>query len=168
MAGRTGLAEDIRAGLEMKQAKLTAVKIENKLDVMLYKKPVRQHVKEFSCIIAIVLLLIAAYFSFKGASLATTLSLFTAALVLLGVGYVFPKVLRPVWDSWMLMAHHLGIIVTGLILSMTWLLLVIPTSAVIKLLNIKAMDTSFGTKKGTYWEDRDLKSNDFKLLERQY
>jgi len=168
MGRRTGLAEDIRTGLTMNKAELTPVTGENKLDRMLFKKPVRQHIKEFACIIAIVLLLIGGYLALKGATLATTLSLVSAALVLLFFGYIFPKVLHPVWDSWMLMAHYLGIAVTALILSLTWVLLVIPTAMVLRVIRIKVMDMSFRSKAKTYWEDRKPESNDFKLLERQF
>jgi hypothetical protein len=68
----------------------------------------------------------------------------------------------------MKIAEGIGMVMTMVILSIGWLCLVLPTSAALKLLRIKVMDTNFRSPVASYWETRDPKMDDFKLLERQF
>lgn len=138
------------------------------LDEVWMRKPIRQHVKEFACVISIVMLLIAGFLTWKGYSFATGLAVTFTALILVFLGYKVPSVLHPVWKSWMTLAVVLGAIVTTIILSIGWAILVIPFALVMRAVGKHVMNTAFRTAAPSYWEIRDTKLDDFKLLERQY
>jgi hypothetical protein len=44
----------------------------------------------------------------------------------------------------------------------------VPTSIALRLFRIKVMDTTFRSPVPSYWETRNPKMDDFKLLERQF
>lgn len=171
MAGQGGLAEQIRAGLEP-ESRVSVVKAKPEpihyLDELWVRKPIRRHVAEFSVVIAIVMLLIAFVMAYKDRSLATVAALFTTSLILVALGYRAPALLHPVWKSWMALATGLGIVMTTLILSIGWTLMVVPVALIMKAVSKRVMDLSFDRSVESYWEGRDAKLDDFKLLERQY
>ncbi|MBN8550477.1 MAG: hypothetical protein J0M12_14275 [Deltaproteobacteria bacterium] len=170
MAGQGGLAEKVRAGLEPEVIAPTPssrTKV-HYLDEVWVRKPIRRHVSEFSCVISLVLLIIAGVGLYKGHSLVTPVALTTTALVLLALGYRAPGVLHPVWKSWMSLATGIGLVMTTLILSLGWTILVIPFALVMRFVGKRVMDLSYATGTASYWETRDSKLDDFKLLERQF
>jgi hypothetical protein len=65
-------------------------------------------------------------------------------------------------------AHRLGLLVTTIILTLVWILVAIPTGIVLRLVGKKVMDVTYRTAEQSYWITRSEKSNDFKLLERQF
>ncbi len=170
MAGQGGLAEQIRVGLEPS----VLAPYSNKkpqvhyLDEIWLRKPIRQHVWEFSCVIALVMLFIAGVMAWKHSAIATAGGTTFTALILLLLGWKVPSLLHPVWKSWMTIATAIGAVMTTLILSLGWAILVIPFALVMKAVGKRVMDLSYDTACPTYWEDRDGKFDDFKLLERQY
>ena len=168
MAGQGGLAEDLRAGLSApKPAVVRAIELDP-LDKLLFRKPVRQHVREFGAVVGILLALLAGYIAWQEGSLATVGGLVSAAVAVYGAGVRAPHLLHRVWRGWMKMAEGIGVVMTMVILAIGWLCLMLPTSAVLKLLRIKVMDTNFRSPVTSYWETRDPKMDDFKLLERQF
>jgi len=166
------LARDLRAGLEQEQEVKTNSRKKREavhpLDERWFGKAIRVHVREFSCVLAIVMLAIAGWLLWRGATVATPLGLWFAASVLVVLGYRAPALLKPVWESWMKLAHYLGIVVTFLILTFTWFLVTLPIAMILKLIGKKVMDTSFGAPVESYWEEREESESDFKLLSRQY
>lgn len=171
MAGERGLAEQIRTRLEDED---TPVPLEDSspqltvLDEKWHRKTIRQHVREFSCVMAIVMLLVAGIVGWNSPSMATPFGLFIAALVTLAAGYLKPLMLHPVWRGWMKLAMALGVFMTLLILSLAWVGMMIPVALLLRVLRIKVMDMSWRQERESYWETRDKKYADFKLLERQF
>lgn len=171
MARQGRVAEEIRTRLELQVIegnKGKAVEEKDFLDERWMGKPLRLHVKEFACVFAIIMCAIASYFALKHHDLSAALSILAAALVLVALGYKAPKVLHPFWKAWMTFAMFLGSVVTFVILSVGWVLVVSPFAIGSKLAGKRGMDLSFDPKALTYWEPRDKKLDDFKLLERQY
>ena len=77
MAGEGRLAEQIRTRLELVQPKREFTVVNGKgasdveispLDVMLFRKPIRQHVKEFGCVFGLIMLIGAWYLVHKRAA----------------------------------------------------------------------------------------------------
>lgn len=172
MAGQRGLATKIRTGLEPDVTVASTPKTKTApthyLDEIWIRKPIRRHVSEFSCVIAIVLLVIGISTALKGGSLANVAALVTTALFILLLGYKVPTLLHPVWKSWMTLATGLGLVMTTLILSIGWAIVMIPTALLMRVLGKRIMDLSYASSAPTYWETRDPKFDDFKLLERQF
>jgi hypothetical protein len=65
-------------------------------------------------------------------------------------------------------AEAIGLVMTTIILGFGWFMVVVPTSLVLRVLRVRVMDTTFREPVGSYWEARDSKLDDFKLLERQF
>lgn len=173
MAGKGGLAEQIRTGLEEVEARprLTVIKTKkmiHPLDEFWVNKPVRQHVKEFGAIFGVLLFGIASVKMYKYSITPTALYLIGAGSLFVIFGYLFPKAMLPVWRGWMKFATVLGLFMTTMIIGVAWIIMLVPLALLLKILGKKTMDLSYGTSVVTYWEERDPKLNDFKLLERQY
>lgn len=170
MAGQGGLAEKVRTGLEPEviESKTTTRSKVHYLDEVWMRKTIRRHVSEFACVISLVLLAIAGVGLYKGHAIVNALALTFTSLILLAAGYKAPALLHPVWKAWMKLATALGLVMTTLILSLGWVILLIPFALVMRTVGKRVMDLSYATGVPTYWETRDSKFDDFKLLERQF
>ena len=173
MAGAGGLAEQVRTGLEETPRVVPTVVVAkaapvDPLDELWFGKTKRQHVAEFACVMSILMLIIAGVRLWHYHLLPLPVGLLTASLVLLAFGYKAPRILMPVWSGWMTFAGFLGHIMTTVILSVGWMILMIPLALALRIMGKKVMDCSYKAPVDTYWENRDPKLDDFKLLERQF
>ena len=131
-------------------------------------KAVTTHVKDFGFLIGAIFLCIGAaklYIGFKvvPATICITIGFFLS----LG-GLYFPKVIMPLWFYWMKFALMLGTIMTLIIITLAWIIMFIPMGILFKIIGKKTVNLSFKNSSDTYWETREEKYNDFKLLERQF
>ena len=194
MAGERGLAEEIRTGLEPEGVEIEGMAdivssapskrgvMENQTDTSrdpLYAskdplaerwhgKPIRRHIREFGVVFFVLGALVSAYLGYKGAKAVWPAAIVGSTSLLLMLCFVAPAIIRPIWRGWMNVAEFLGAIVTTLILSLTWVLMMIPVGIALRLFRVKVMDTSYGVDVASYWEERDPKKDDFKLLEKQF
>ena len=138
------------------------------LESKYFGKEIKIHLKEFAQIFAIIGLIISAVLLHKyhGQNPWSWYLIFISA-GLLAIGYFFPIILYPFWKAWMTLAHLLGMVVNFVILSITWVFLMIPIALLLKLIGKKVMEIKLDPSAATYWETRKEKTN-FKLLERQY
>ena len=151
MAGQGGLANEIRARLELVETPppVAAPKLDL-LDELWFRKPVRQHLCEFGALLAAVLLTIAAFKRYNGRSNGVVLSFALPAMVLAFLGYYAPRVLHPVWKAWMAFAEKLGLVMTTLILFIGWTLVILPIAFLLRVLRIKVMNMEFTRSAPTY------------------
>ena len=176
MAGKGSLAEEIRTGLDGKmgpgnKAHLTLVSSGtpvDPLDELYFRKPVRRHVKEFSCIIAIVLLVIGGIKLYRQTGLSLGYGLVAGAVVLVVLGYTSPRTLKPIWRGWMWFAEKLGGVMNVVLLTLAWTLAMIPIALMLRLFRKRVMDLTFRTSVDSYWEKRSPESDNFELLKRQF
>lgn len=139
------------------------------LEELSFGKPIRQHVREFGAVMALVACFIAYAQEHKNhVGLSTDVAIIGAGLLIYCLGVFAPAILKPAWQAWMKFAHYLGLVMTTVILVTMWTLIVIPIGLAVKLLGVKIMDMRFRAPVTTYWEDRSDEINDFKLLERQW
>lgn len=169
MAGQGQLARKVRAGLSVIEGGRAKQQPSNELDRLWYRKPIRRHVREFAALFATIFIAVSGWMIYRGnPTYPVPAILMTCAGLLLLLGYKFPAVLRPVWSGWMKFAVALGVVMTGLILFAAWCVVLLPIALLVKTLRIRVMNTDFRTEAATYWQDRDSKLDDFKLLERQF
>ena len=171
MAGQRRLEKQIRTRLDLTVLHNPNHKVAaeaNFLDERWLGKSLREHVKEFSCVMALVLSLVSCYIAWHRGSLATVLALIATGFVLVFLGYRYPRILHPVWKSWMSMAMGIGVVMTFLLLTLGWTLVLSPFALVARFAGKRMMDLSYAKPVSTYWEARDTKLDDFSLLERQY
>lgn len=138
------------------------------LDVVTFNKTARQHVREFACIIAIVSFLIAGVKLYRNPTTVIVYDWIAFGLVFLLAGYTLPKLMLPIWKGWMKFAVGLGMVMSTIIVSIAWVLMFWPVGILFKIIGKRVMDLSYKAPVTTYWEPRDEKLSDFKLLERQY
>lgn len=191
MAGNRGLAEQIRVGLEDEE-EITVISLAAKdsrgtkdfeaywagiprrtdrrdpLDELWFQKPIRTHILEFGVVFCLLGAIVANFLLWKGAHPGWALAIVTATTGLLALARFAPRAARPLWKGWMRVAEILSFIVTGTILTVTWVAMLTPMSALLRVLGIKVMDLSYGTGQASYWEDRDPKQDAVALFKNQY
>lgn len=167
MAGQGGLAQEIRAGLEVAEQKPSVVMVDE-LEELFHQKPVRQHIYEFVVVFDIVFVLLALYDYRRTGSVSTTLALLSIALVLTAVGSRRPIILKPVWKNWIALGEAMGMVMSYIILSLVWIALFIPMALMLRALKKKIMETAFREDVPSYWKTKNEAENDFALLKRQY
>ena len=91
-----------------------------------------------------------------------------ATVLLLVLSYLFPIVVYPFWSAWMTFAHYLGIVMSFVFVTVTWVIMAVPLAILLRMIGKKVMDLSYGEDVDTYWEEREQKLHSFKLLERQF
>ncbi len=70
-------------------------------------------------------------------------------------GFVAPVTLRPLFLAWLRLAHAIGRVVTPVILSATWLIAVVPTGLIMRLLGHDPMCRKWDPKAGSYLRRSD-------------
>jgi hypothetical protein len=73
-----------------------------------------------------------------------------AALFLI-LGLAAPTLLRPVERLWMKLAHVLGIVMTFVILTLTFYLVLTPLGLLLRLLGKRPLDLPFEPDRSSYW-----------------
>ncbi len=73
-------------------------------------------------------------------------------------GLVFPKVLAPVEKLWMKLAGLMGFVMTNVLLTLVFVLAVIPTGLILRLLGKSQIRKGFkpGSSSSSYWIDIDV------------
>ena len=137
------------------------------LDEVWMRKSKRRHVWEFAEVFAVLFLIIGAVRAYRY-DLPTCFAWCTAAGIMLALGKFFPMTLLPVWRSWMTFAEYLSKIVTTVILSLLWVVMVIPVAVAVRLFRIEVLDMSFDRSKESYWKSRGSGPEFFKNMERQF
>lgn len=138
------------------------------LDQLLVRKSIRQHVRDLVGIFALVLFGLALNTLLRHRSLADALAMTFVGLVVIMLGYVFPRLMLPVWRAWMGLGGLLEKFVTTPMMWATWFVVLIPTAILARSVAAKLLDVSFRTGEATYWLDVPENPARFKLLERQY
>ncbi len=173
MAGERGLAKHVRTGLsnESTTPTLRVIKgspVVHELDIESFGKTTRQHVREFACIMATILCIIAGVKLWNHSVTMTPYYCVAGALAFLFLGYVTPNLLLPIWKGWMKFAVALGMVMSTILVSIAWFMMFVPMGILFKIIGKRVMDLRYKAPVDSYWEERDTKLNDFKLLERQY
>lgn len=171
MARARGLAYEVRTGLGDSSVPLSVANTYQVVDVLdtdWMGKPVRTHVREFAVLFAIIFTGIASYKTYRYGVTTASLTWAIGGIVIGILGYRAPRALHPLWKGWMKLAHYLSLVMTFVLMSITWMIGFVPMAMLLKALRIKTMDLSYKTGASTYWETRDPKFDDFKRLERQF
>ena len=138
------------------------------LDEVTFRKTKRQHIREFGSVIALALVIIAAYKLYKSASPQTILTLCASSAVFYSLCALAPRLMHPVFIGWMRFAKVLEVVMTKVILGLMWAGTFLPIGIAFKILGRSPMTLGFEPARLSYWEQCDKSRNDFALLERQY
>ena len=111
--------------------------------------------RSFGLLFGVVFTLLAAYgWFFNGWSLAVVLSLVAIAVAFVLLGFVAPKVLKPLNWLWFQLGQLLGKIVSPLVLGAIFFLLLTPVSLVTRLFGRDELRLKRKASQTSYWLDR--------------
>lgn len=185
MAGQRRLAEEVRTRLELVKADSTegdnfsnnkngramarSLTKRDELDELYFGKKVRQHLKEFGALCGVLLTGYGAWQGWHYHSIVDMAAFTTIGVILAVVGYAVPRLLHKPWKAWMGFAKLLSFVITPVIMTVLWFLVVVPFSLALKIFRVKNMDTSFKDDSAkSFWIVKEPKEDEFKLLERQF
>jgi len=130
----------------------------------------RKALRSFGGLVGGVLLLIGGYVLWRQGGAPGTavyvLGGLGGALVLLGT--LSPAVLRPLYKVWMALALVLGFIMTRVLLSLVYFLLVLPIGLALRLARKDLLDRTLDTEASSYWTRREPLEDEPERLERYY
>lgn len=147
---------------------LRVIEGKNPLEQMFHGRKVREHVRDFGALFALIFAAMSAFVLYRGGSELKALIYLAIGGSLLLLGARAPATLRPIWSGWMKFAEKLSVVTTFTILMLAWCLLVVPMSLLLRVFRVKVMNMDFRQPVESYWENRADKLHDFKLLERQF
>lgn len=126
----------------------------------------KKELQKFGLTIGAVLLIISAVMFYYSSELKFHFG--TAGIILIILGYVFPKVLLPLQKVWMGLALVLGFIMSRLILTLLFYFVITPIGLIAKLAGKDFIDLKYKKTKETYWNYRERKDYQKIDTERQF
>jgi hypothetical protein len=114
----------------------------------------KKDLRKFGFSVGIVLDAIGIILFYFEKSSAIYFAVFGGLLILLGI--VFPQLLKPLNKIWMGLAIILGFIMTRVILSILFYLVITPIGFIAKLFGKKFMDLNYNKSAKSYWERRTI------------
>ena len=108
--------------------------------------------RKFGLTVGTVLLLIAFFLIWKHGPFQFYFLYIGAFLVL--AGFLFPSILRPLNKAWMTLAVLLGWVMTRVILSLLFYLVITPISLIARISGKHFLDLKIDKTRATYWEKR--------------
>ena len=109
--------------------------------------------RKFGLVVGAVFLLIAGGAYWFDKSWAMIPAYIGAPLVILGA--VFPSILKPIYIAWMSLAIVLGSIVTRILLTIFFFLVIVPVGLFFKLIGRDALNRKIDREAKTYWIDKE-------------
>lgn len=110
--------------------------------------------RKFGLTVGGVLLLIAAVLFYYNKQSAIYFA--TIGIVLFLIGLFYPKILKPLNKVWMDLAIVLGFIMSRVILTILFYLVLTPISFLSKIFGKKFLDLKYDKSAKTYWEKRSI------------
>jgi hypothetical protein len=89
-------------------------------------------------------------------------------LLLIILGFIFPSVLRPIYKIWMLLAFFIGGIVSRVILTVLFYVVLTPIGLVLRLFGKDILDKKFDKRRKSYWVKKDLSGHTKKQYGKMY
>jgi len=123
----------------------------------------KKEVKKFGFLIGSVLIVISIFMIWKEISYYQILLIMSAAFILSAV--IIPKILKPIYKIWMTFAIILGWIMTRVILTILFYLIVTPTGIIGRLFGKQFLDLSWKKSTVSFWNKRSESVNE---MEKQF
>jgi len=129
-------------------------------------KSTKNELRKFAYSVGGVLILIGTLFYFLGN---TSYIYFVSIGILLAVlGLSLPEVLIPLQKTWMSISILLGFVMTRVILSILFYIVITPVGFVARLFGKDFLDEKIDKSKGSYWNYREQKDYDKTSTEQQF
>ena len=93
---------------------------------------------------------------------------FAVAGVFFGLGLFIPSVLRPLNKAWFAFGMLLGRIIAPIVMSLVFLITVIPTGLMLRLFGKDPMRRKLQPEAKSYWQDRDAETDPMRSMKNQF
>jgi len=123
----------------------------------------KQEIRKFGFLVGGVLIAISIFMLWKALSYYQLVFVIGALFILLGI--FIPKILKPIYIIWMTFATILGWIMTRVILTILFYLIVTPIGLIARIFGAKFLDLSWQSNVKSYWNRREKTVSD---LEKQF
>jgi membrane-bound ClpP family serine protease len=128
----------------------------------------KKELRKFGITVGAVLVIIGFLFQLVWDNYTVYMILGSIGAVLLLHGVLFPKILLPVHKIWMTIAVILGFIMTRVILSILFYLVVTVVGLIARITGKDFLDIKIDRKKESYWNKREKVEYTKELTERQF
>tara|TARA_B100001250_G_C19124123_1_gene496634 strand:+ start:24 stop:437 length:414 start_codon:yes stop_codon:yes gene_type:complete len=116
----------------------------------------KKDIRSFGIIIGMILLFIAGFLFYKEKE---SFQIFIyLAVVFTGLGLILPIILKPIYMVWMIFATILGWIMTRVILSLLFYLIITPIGLIGRLFGEQFIELGWNDSKRSYWNYRSKKN----------
>ena len=115
-----------------------------------------KEIRKFGVVIVIALGVIGSFIYVKFGNFDVAGWLWGIGILFLILGIILPSVLRPIYKIWMLLAFFIGGIVSRVILTVLFYVVLTPTGLVLRLFGKDILDKKFYKKRESYWVKKDL------------
>ena len=122
--------------------------------------------RKFGITIGLLLIIIAGFLFWRGKDAFEIILVSGSILFVLGL--VIPIVLKPVYWIWMILAVILGWIMTRVILSLLFYVVITPIGMFSRLFGSKFLDLKWDKSKDSYWNARTTTQRNNEEYERQF
>ena len=122
--------------------------------------------RKFGITIGVFLMVVAGFLFWKGRESYTILLI--SGLLLSVLGLVMPIILKPVYWVWMVFAVILGWIMTRVILSLLFYIVITPIGMFSRLFGSKFLDLKWDKSKDSYWNVRTSTQRNNEEYEKQF
>ena len=129
-------------------------------------KSTREELKKFGITVGIALGVLGAFFLWRERWFYHYFLAASISFIIFGIA--IPSILMPVQKAWMAFAIVMGFLMTRLILSILFYLVVTPIALIAKLFRKDFLDIRIDKEAQSYWRPRTNKMADKSTYERQY
>ena len=126
----------------------------------------KKELVKFGITIGIILILIAILLFLNGNTSYSLLFMFGVILILLGI--TIPKLLKPLYLIWMAFANLLGWIMTRVILTVLFFLILSPIALIARLFRNDFLNLKNNESITSYWNDRNDERRIKEMYEQQF
>lgn len=126
----------------------------------------KRDIRKFAITVGLVLLLISGFLFWK--ERASFQPILISGIILLAGGVAFPTIFKPIYWVWMAFAAILGWVMTRVILSVVFFLVLTPIGLIARLLGKQFLELKSDSSQDTYWDYRSAEENSSKSYEKQF
>ena len=115
-----------------------------------------KEIRKFALVIAIALGVIGSFIYVKFGNFDVAGWLWGIGILFFILGFILPSVLRPIYKIWMFLGFFIGGIVSRVILTVLFYVVLTPTGLVLRLFGKDILDEKFDKRRESYWVKKDL------------
>ena len=126
----------------------------------------KSDLRKFGITLGIILMMIAGFLFFN--KIESIQMLLTIGIVLFLLSVMIPGVLKPIYWVWMILATIIGWIMTRVILSLLYFLIVTPIGLISRIFGKQFLELKWNKSSNTYWNYRSVSVPEKYKYEKQF